>query len=234
MDMLDATTPVRAAAPQPAPVACAAAPRLRADAIRNRERILAAAGELFADEGADVPLDEIARRAGVGNATLYRNFPDRTALIHQVALSIMERIRDRAREAVAGDGDPFDELCAFVHATADEKIGALCTMLSDHVTAEAEEEYFVIKRETDQLTDQLMVRAREAGSLRPDVGPGDLFVALGRLSRPMPGAGSLALDESLTVHRHLQLFLDGLRAPAPSVLPGRPITLEELRRHHHH
>ncbi|MFE9424988.1 TetR/AcrR family transcriptional regulator [Kitasatospora sp. NPDC006697] len=240
MDTLAATTPLRSAAPGSTPAegaesagaqVCAAAPRLRADAIRNRERILAAAGELFADEGADVALDEIARRAGVGNATLYRNFPDRNALIHQVALSIMERIRDRAREAVASEGDAFAELCAFVHDAADQKIGALCTMLSEHVTPESEAEYFAIKGDTDELTGLLMARAREAGTLRPDVGPGDLFVALGRLSRPMPGADCVALDHSVTVHRHLQLFLDGLRAPAPSVLPGRPILLEELRRH---
>lgn len=119
-----------------------------------------------------------------------------------------------------------------MHATADEKIGALYSMLSDHVTAEAEEEYFGIKAETDQLTAQLMTQAREAGTLRPDVGPGDLFVALGRLARPMPGAHCLVLDQAVTIHRHLQLFLDGLRAPAPSVLPGHVITLEELRRNH--
>ncbi|MET7656978.1 helix-turn-helix domain-containing protein, partial [Streptomyces sp. NPDC005486] len=54
--------------------------RPRADALRNRERIVAAAREMFVEFGADVPLDEIARRAGVGNATVYRNFPDRDAL----------------------------------------------------------------------------------------------------------------------------------------------------------
>jgi AcrR family transcriptional regulator len=219
MDTLEAST-------------CTAAPRLRADAIRNRERILAAARELFADEGADVALDEIARRAGVGNATLYRNFPDRTALIHQVALSVMERILDRSRAALADEGDPFQALCDFVHGSADEHIGALCTMLSEQVKQETEEEYFALKQQTDQVVSQLMARAREAGTLRADVAPGDLFVALGRLSRPMPGRDCLALDQNMLIHRHLQLFLDGLRAPAPSVLPGRAITLDDLRRPH--
>nr|WP_228718036.1 TetR/AcrR family transcriptional regulator [Kitasatospora acidiphila] len=219
MDMLEVPTP-----------ACAAAPRLRADAVRNRERILAAARELFADEGADVPLDEIARRAGVGNATLYRNFPDRPALIHQVALSVMERVLDRARAALTSEGDPFQALCEFVHGSADEHIGALCTMLTERVEPQDEDEYFALKAATERVVDQLMVRAREAGSLRADVAPGDLFVALGRLSRPMPGGACLKIDQGMLIHRHLQLFLDGLRAPAPSVLPGRAITLDDLRR----
>ncbi|WP_372495874.1 TetR/AcrR family transcriptional regulator [Kitasatospora humi] len=213
----------------PAP-ACTAAPKLRADAVRNRERILAAARKLFANEGADVPLDEIARQAGVGNATLYRNFPDRPALIHEVALSVMERILDRARVALASDGDPFQALCDFVHGSADEHIGALCTMLTEPVKQQNEDQYFALKAATERVVDQLMARARETGSLRADVAPGDLFVALGRLSRPMPGADCLKIDQNMMIHRHLQLLLDGLRAPAPSVLPGRAITLDDLRR----
>jgi AcrR family transcriptional regulator len=211
------------------PSACQAAPRLRADAVRNRERILAAARELFADEGADVPLDEIARRAGVGNATLYRNFPDRTALIRQVGLFVIERTLARARAALADEGDPFQAICDFVHGTADEHIGALYTMLSGVVTEETEVAYFALKQQVSEVLGQLMARARAAGSLRDDVAPGDLFVALGRLTRPMPGADCLMIDHDMLMHRHLQLFLDGLRAPAPSVLPGRAITLDDLR-----
>ncbi|MEU1199218.1 helix-turn-helix domain-containing protein, partial [Streptomyces sp. NPDC005813] len=58
--------------------------RPRADALRNRERIVAAAREMFVESGSGVPFDEIARRAGVGNATVYRNFPDRDALAREV------------------------------------------------------------------------------------------------------------------------------------------------------
>ena len=61
---------------------------LRADARRNREHVLAAAREVFVEQGADAPLDEIARRAGVGIATLYRRFPDRAALLRAVALDV--------------------------------------------------------------------------------------------------------------------------------------------------
>ena len=82
----------------------------------------------------------------------------------------------------------------------------------------------------DRLTDsveQLIGRARTAGELRSDVGVGDLMVALSQLTRPLPGTGCLDFDRY--VHRHLQLFLDGLMAPARSELPGEAATLEDLR-----
>ncbi|MFE0462183.1 TetR/AcrR family transcriptional regulator [Kitasatospora sp. NPDC058965] len=205
------------------------APRLRADASRNRERILTAARELFAETGADVPLDEIARRAGVGNATVYRNFPDRAALAQQVALSVLDRILVRAREAQL-QPDAFEALCGFVHAAADERVGALCTLLSEHVALHADDELFAVKTLLDDAVQTLMDRAHEAGTLRGDVAPGDVFVALARLTRPLPGSECLEHDESMFVHRHLALFLDGLRAPGRTELPGRPITLEDLRR----
>ncbi|MER7035406.1 TetR/AcrR family transcriptional regulator, partial [Streptomyces albidoflavus] len=106
------------------------ATRPRADALRNRERIVTAAREMFVEFGPDVPLDEVARRAGVGNATLYRNFPVRAALTHEVVLAVTCRTTDRAEEAATGESDPFAALSRFVHAAADERIGALCPMLS--------------------------------------------------------------------------------------------------------
>ena len=76
---------------QTATPAARKAPRPRADALRNRERIVTAAREMFVEHGPDVPLDDIARRAGVGNATVYRNFPDRDALVREVVCSVMDR-----------------------------------------------------------------------------------------------------------------------------------------------
>jgi hypothetical protein len=72
-----------------------------------------------------------------------------------------------------------------------------------------------------------MDRARKAGQLRPDVAVGDVMVAAAQLSRPLGGAECLSIDRF--VHRHIQLFLDGLRAPARSVLPGTAVTMEALR-----
>ncbi|MER5989135.1 TetR/AcrR family transcriptional regulator [Streptomyces sp. NPDC001787] len=210
-----------------APAARRRTPRPRADALRNRERIVAAAREMFVEFGPEVPLDDVARRAGVGNATLYRNFPDRAALTHEVVLVVTSRTTDRAEEALAAESDPFAALSRFVHEAADERIGALCPMLSgvfdkDHPDLLAE------RRRLEEAVEGLVRRAMTAGRLRTDIAVGDVLVALSQLTRPLPGTACLDIDRF--THRHLQLFLDGLEAPARSVLPGSAATLEDLRR----
>ncbi|MCL7380093.1 TetR/AcrR family transcriptional regulator [Streptomyces sp. NPDC057539] len=203
------------------------APRPRADALRNRERIVAAAREMFVEFGPDVPLDEIARRAGIGNATLYRHFADRYALVHAVVRSVMESVADQADRIAAEESDPFIALRRFVHAAADERVGALCPMLS--ATFDRERPDLDAQRvRLETVVEGLMERARQAGRLRTDVAVGDLMVALSQLTRPLPGTGCLGMDRF--VHRHLQLFLDGLEAPARSELAGSAVTLEDLRR----
>ncbi|MFF4502686.1 TetR/AcrR family transcriptional regulator [Streptomyces sp. NPDC001401] len=201
--------------------------RPRADALRNRERIVAAAREMFTEFGPDVPLDEIARRAGVGNATVYRNFPDRDALVREVVCSVMDRMSEAAEHALAQNGDAFEALEHFVHSAADERISALCPMVQstfdqNHPDLEAARE------RVEQIVEDVMDRAKAAGQLRPDVAVGDLMIVVSQLSRPPAGTDCLSNDRF--VHRHLQLFLDGLRAPARSVLPGAPVTVEDLRR----
>jgi AcrR family transcriptional regulator len=201
--------------------------RPRADALRNRERIVTAAREMFVEFGPDVPLDEIARRAGVGNATVYRNFPDRDALVREVVCSVMDRTALAAEVALEETGDAFEALSRFVHAAADERISALCPMIQsafdkNHPDLEAARE-----RLEDQ-TAAIMERAQRAGQLRDDVSVGDLMLAVSQLSRPPAGTQCVGVDRF--VHRHLQLLLDGLRAPARSDLPGTSVTMEDLRR----
>ncbi|MCL8013998.1 TetR/AcrR family transcriptional regulator [Streptomyces sp. AS02] len=202
------------------------APRPRADALRNRERIVTAAREMFVEFGPDVPLDEIARRAGVGNATVYRNFPDRDALVREVVCSVMDRTSEAAEIALAETGDAFEALERFVHTAADERISALCPMVQStfdqhHPDLEAARE------RVEELTQQLMDRAKAAGQMRADVGVGDVMVAVAQLSRPPAGTACANFDRFS--HRTLQLFLDGLRAPARSELPGTAVTMEDLR-----
>ncbi|MFI9730420.1 TetR/AcrR family transcriptional regulator [Streptomyces sp. NPDC052092] len=203
------------------------APRPRADALRNRERIVTAAREMFVEFGPEVPFDEIARRAGVGNATVYRNFPDRDALVREVVCSVMDRTVRAAEQALTETGDAFEALERFAHAAADERISALCPMISstfDQSHSDLED----ARRRVESLAVQLMDRARAAGQLRDDVEYGDLLVGVAQLSRPPAGTGCGSADRF--VHRHLQLFLDGMRAPARSVLPGSAVTVEDLRR----
>ncbi|MDI5971399.1 TetR/AcrR family transcriptional regulator [Streptomyces sp. SL13] len=201
--------------------------RLRADASRNRERIVAAARDALVESGPDTPLDEIARRAGVGNATLYRNFADRRELFRTVTLSVLDQAARRGEASMAEEPDAFTALERFAHESAAARIGAQCTLLCMFDPREDAELNTARERLTGVVA-TLLDRARTAGQLRDDVGPGDLLVALAQLTRPLPGTGCPSIDHYAS--RHLQVFLDGLRAPARSTLPGTAATLEGLRR----
>ncbi|MGW8849752.1 TetR/AcrR family transcriptional regulator [Streptomyces xiamenensis] len=200
-------------------------PRLRADAVRNRERILAAARDAFVADGKDAPLDDIARQAGVGNATLYRHFPDRESLLYHVVLYVNDRITERAQRALEEESDPFEALRRTVLGSTDERIGALCPVIG--VSIDPDDQRLTASR--DRLLDvcgRLVERAQEAGQLRHDVGAGDLLIAISRLTRPLPG--TRCSGGEILARRHLQIFLDGLRAPARSELPGTAAQVEDL------
>ncbi|SHL25697.1 TetR/AcrR family transcriptional regulator [Actinacidiphila paucisporea] len=191
--------------------------RTRADALRNRERIVAAARGIFVEYGPDAPLDEIARRAGIGNATLYRHFPDRDALVHAVLLSVVTRTADRAETEAAlaaAGGDPCAALGRFAHAAVDDNVGALCGLLVNGDDSHSAE-IAVQAARLETALDELMDRARRDGRLRLDVTLNDLMVAISRLTRPLPGVDCTGSD----LHRHLQLFLDGLKTPYPDPTP---------------
>ncbi|MDX2391235.1 MULTISPECIES: TetR/AcrR family transcriptional regulator [unclassified Streptomyces] len=239
-----AAAPAAAVALAPAPAAPTAPPAVapatpesaavparvskpRADAVRNRERILVAAREMLVEFGSDAPLDEIARRAGVGNATLYRHFPDRSTLVHHVVLYVTGRVAALAEDALAQEPDPFTALCRFAHAAADERIGALCPMLAAGFDPE-HPELIASRTALEEAVEALVAAGQDGGLVRTDIGVGDLMVALSQLSRPLPGTGCPDMDGY--AHRHLQLFLDGLRAPARSELPGVAASLRDLRR----
>ena len=166
-----------------------AGPRLRADATRNRARILEAAEEAFIEHGADVPLDDIARRAGVGNATLYRHFPDRRALVRGVVIAVMDRATAVAERVLAeSTDDPFEALSRLVHDSVDWKIGALGPLLSEW-TDLRDPEIYAAKERLDRAVQAIVDAAQAAGTLRPDVAAVDIMMAASQLVRPFPGAG---------------------------------------------
>src|ERR1700716_3036406 len=103
--------------------------RLRADRVRNAERIQRAAREVWAEQGPDAPLEEVARRAGVGIATLYRRFPDRGSLMRAVVLEVLERVAHEARLALAEEPDAFSALVRYMHRALDIRIAAVIPVL---------------------------------------------------------------------------------------------------------
>lgn len=203
-----------------------AATKLRADATRNRERIIAAAREALLEHGPDAPLDEIAKRAGVGNATVYRHFADRQELYLQVVLSVMDRITQRAEEAPAKEPDAFDALRRFLHEAADERVGALCPMLSPGF-GKGDPRLDESRTRLEHAIEKLMAAGRRSGRLRADIDVGDMMMAVSQLTRPLPGKHCAGMERF--IRRNLQLFVDGLEAPARSELPGDSATFEELR-----
>ena len=164
--------------PDPATVAGAErSPSLRADAERNRERIVAAAQEVFAEWGLNAALEKIARRAGVGIATLYRRFPTRANLI---AASFERKMADyaAAAEQALDDPDPWSGFCWLINRicamqAADAGLKDLITMRFP-TSSPAEE----LRSRALKNLEQLIARAQRQGTLRSDFAATDVPMLL--------------------------------------------------------
>jgi AcrR family transcriptional regulator len=158
---------------------------LRADAERNRCRIVDAARQVFADLGLDAPMNEIARRAEVGVATLYRRFPTREDLITGVFADKMADYAD-AIDAALADPDPWHGFCAYIErvcAMQAEDHGFTDVLTLTFPTAKAFE---ARRNEAYQGFAELIARAKETGRLRDDFSAEDLVLLL------MANAGVIA------------------------------------------
>jgi AcrR family transcriptional regulator len=183
--------------------------RLRADARRNRDRVLAAARELFASDGLSVPLDEIARCAGVGPGTVHRHFPAKENLIAAVAIARLEQIVEQARKLATAD-DPGDALRSHlsgVLAYADDNAplkSALTGTDLDIRTAAAE-----VRAALRDAVGLLLVRAQHAGAIRDDLTIDDLMALTAGYVHTIQYAGVNA--KSRQAQRLTAVFFDGLR-----------------------
>ena len=189
---------------------------LRADAARNRARVLAAAQEAFAAEGLAVPLDEIARRAGVGAGTVYRHFPTKEALFEAVILDRLRRFVDHARKLATAE-DPGAAFMEFLHrlvaGAASSKDLADALAGANLTSAEL---IVATKRDMSRAGEALLVRAQEAGAIRADIGMDEvmaLFTGTTLALHQQPA------DEALR-ERVFAVIRDGLL-----VRPERNVTL---------
>jgi AcrR family transcriptional regulator len=201
--------------------------RLRADARRNQEQLLAAARAVFLERGTGAPLDEIARRAGVGIGTLYRRFPDRSALLRAVVLDALQRTAAVAREALADEGDGFSALVRYMHGALALRVSAVVPLALETLDLE-DEELRPAREASAALLQQLVDAAHEDGTLAADVTFADIGTLLVRLARPLPGLPP-DVDGELA-RRHLDLLVAGLQ-PVPGRVPprGRRLERAELR-----
>jgi len=200
---------------KPKPTEMAGAPRmLRADARRNREAVMGAAKRLFADEGLDAQMPDIAKAAKVGVGTVYRHFPTKDDLIAALAAERFERLAEKAEEALEAD-DPWDSFCDFIRFAAEIQADdrGLCEVMASRPEVMDTSARAV---GLDKLSERLVKRAQRSGDLRKDVTWEDvpmIACGLGSITQAEigPAAGRWP--------RLLEIILDGLRAPGSSRLP---------------
>jgi AcrR family transcriptional regulator len=192
---------------------------LRADARRNRERVLEAARRVFADQGRDAQMDDVARRAEVGVGTVYRHFPTKEALLEALAVDAFERIVVIARENLANVEDPWEALTRTLWQGSE-------ILAADRALAEVMAEVpgpvpigLQSQRELNQTMTEMLRRAQAAGALRPDVVLDDipmLMCGIGAATRKTHACPN-------SWRRHMAIVIDGLRASGASgPLPGGP------------
>jgi AcrR family transcriptional regulator len=175
---------------------------LRADARRNRERVLIAAREAFAAEGPGVSLDDIARRAGVGPGTVHRHFPTKDALFTAVIIDRLSELASEARD-LAGAAEPGTAFFTFLDQLAEAARNnvALQTAFTDS------NELHLSLADTGAALEAalttLLTQAQRAGAVRTDIDVRDLHAVM---------SGALAIDQrASTPGRGMSIVVDGLR-----------------------
>jgi len=194
--------------------------RLRADAARNRQAIIETARDVYGQRGLDAPLDEIARLAGVGNATLYRHFPSRCALVAAVFAETLRRVIEAAAQAL-GNPHPWDGFAGHVRflCRLQATDRGLADLLTTEITGAPELEKLRARAYEEFI--HIADRAKASGDLRADFVPEDLVMLL------MANAGLVHRTADTAPNawsRFIDLSLDGLRTAAATSAarsPGR-------------
>jgi AcrR family transcriptional regulator len=196
---------------------------LRADAQRNLVRVLEAAREVFAEQGIDAPVTDIAERAGVGVGTIFRRFPTKDDLLVAVVEQRTAQLIDAA-DAALESTDPGAALRSFMETAAAMHISDVCW-------CEAGSDLFGrdgIRELIDVLVGkmgELLTRAQTAGQVRSDVRALDIPVLLMAVAK-----SGLMLEDAIpgAWKRYLGIILDGLRPEAARPLPRRPLSRREF------
>jgi AcrR family transcriptional regulator len=197
---------------------------MRADARRNRERVLSAAEEVFAEMGLKAQVEEVARRAGVGVGTVCRHFPTKQALVEAVLAAMYESLLADA-EAALRQPDPGSAFRSFFvelagvqarhRALAEQMATAIDLPASAQPTRDA----------LRGAISDLVANAQAVGALRPDLGPADVAMLFSGVAHSVAVAGEPRLRQ-----RYVTIILDGLRPASPTSLPGKPLDFAQLDR----
>jgi AcrR family transcriptional regulator len=186
---------------------------LRADAARNLNAVLTAATEVFRDLGADAPLDEIPRRAGVGRATMYRRFPTREHLFAAILRTQVNTLVEAA-EARTDAADPWNALLEWIHSY--DEVGAEYRGMSARLSSALLEEGSPVAEMCAPMMsafDVLFRRAQERARVRQDISSVDLLAIISALPRES--------DTGRARAAYLTVVLDGLRSATDAAPPTR-------------
>ncbi len=175
----------------------------RADARRNYDKVVAAAREAFAERGASTSLEEIARRADVGIATLYRNFPNRQSLLEAVYVDEVEQVARTAGEV--GQLEPWEALSGWLHRVVGYLVTkhALVAEMLDYMGRDAPL-FTACRAILFEAGEPLLERAQEAGVVRPDVQLSEIIMLVG-------GIAKIPATDPQQIERMVEIALDGLR-----------------------
>jgi AcrR family transcriptional regulator len=185
---------------------------MRADAVKNRARILEAAEEVFATEGISVPVDRVAERAGLGVGTLYRHFPTKEALFEAIVVSRLEQLVELVRTQCAAQ-DPGPALFSFLREFAGQ--ASAKRDLFDALGSagiDIKSQCFEMMDEMKRNIDVLRQRAVDVGAVRSDVSSEEM---IGLIVGTCQAGGHDGIDEA-AVQRMVEIVCDGLRAPVSS------------------
>ncbi len=186
-------------------------PVMRADAVRNRERILAAARVEFTKHGEDAQMDDIARRAGVGVGTLYRHFETKEALVGELLRIKMGDFAERVRRVHEEESDPWEAFTAALRNQVDAMAAdAAHQRMPFAATPAAVERAQSAIMELRTAWDAVIDRAKEAGVVRADLDVDDIRTVMCGLGSMMAADAQGALRYDW--RRQLELFIDGVRA----------------------
>jgi len=199
---------------------------LRRDAERNRQRILAAAAQVFTDRGLDATLDDVARAAGVGVGTVYRRFPDKEALIAALFRARIDNLVTVAEDA-CGAADPWQAVVSYLEYAAAAMAGdAGLRQLMMFGTYDRDQVCYASDRMRPVIT-RLVQRAQASGDLRGDFEATDVKMIAFMLASLAEYAAAVTPD---VWRRYLAMLIDGLRPSraAVSALPVPAPTVREL------
>jgi AcrR family transcriptional regulator len=214
-------TPVTKAKPAPPEQVPGGERVLRADARRNREAVLKAATELFAEQGLDAQMPDIAKAAKVGVGTVYRHFPTKDDLIEALVEARFERIAERGRVALEeAKGDPWKAFSDFMKFSVelqanDRALSQVMASRADVMQGHAETSGVF------EISGELLARAQKSGILRKDAEVWDVPMIICGLGHVTQAAREGAMAPGMSWERFLAIVLDGLRAPGSGKLPAR-------------